>query len=514
MMCAIAVSMFLGISWLAHVTHVVVSQTSSSTAVAQVAQAVFGRGPMFFTVQVMTAASLVLAANTAYQDFPRLSSILARDGYLPRALINRGDRLVFSNGILTLAVLAGSLLVAFDADLNRLIQLYLVGVFVSFTLSQAGMVARWRRARDAGWRRRAGTNAAGALVTGIVLLVVLATKFLEGAWIVAIAIPLVILGMHAVHKSYRGVQERLTVPLTPLPHSAPHRAVVLLDRLDAPATAALSCAQAIPGADVSAVWIGPAPVDRALWHRLAPGIPLSPTPSAQPGLRRALSDEYSGKATGITTLVTPLAVALWPLPHVVSRSNRLQRAARAAALKSRTRIGVLEPIVHDLRPAADEPLPPSFVDRVCVLVPSLNAASLRALDFAARLGTNDVRAVHIALDPMEAERLEKAWRNEQMDLPLDLHDSPFRHFGASLTEYLTGLRSGSPQGTIIVMVPEVVPEGVGRTFLYSHTTTAVRRALLEQTGVAIATVPFPIAESSESLCQPHTSQRHLSRSTG
>ena len=153
MMCAIAVSMFLGISWLAHVTHVVVSQTSSSTAVAQVAQAVFGRGPMFFTVQVMTAASLVLAANTAYQDFPRLSSILARDGYLPRALINRGDRLVFSNGILTLAVLAGSLLVAFDADLNRLIQLYLVGVFVSFTLSQAGMVARWRRARDAGWRR-------------------------------------------------------------------------------------------------------------------------------------------------------------------------------------------------------------------------------------------------------------------------------------------------------------------------------------------------------------------------
>jgi hypothetical protein len=177
-------------------------------------------------------------------------------------------------------------------------------------------------------------------------------------------------------------------------------------------------------------------------------------------------------------------------------------------------MGLLEPIVHDLGAAPDGPQTPSVVDRVCVLVPSLNAASLSALDFAVRLGTDDVRAAHIALDPLEAERLEKAWRDEEIELPLDLHDSPFRHFGASLAEYVTGLRSGNPYGTIIVVVPEVVPTGPGRSFLYSHTTKAVQRALLDQTGVAIATVPFPMEGYDEALCPLHTSELRFSGSTG
>jgi len=176
-MGVMTISMFIGITWLANHTGVVFTEESERTVVAQVADAVFGGGLMFYVVQAMTAGILILAANTAYQDFPRLSSILAQDRFMPRQFMNRGDRLVFSNGILILAILASILIVVFDADLNSLIQLYLVGVFISFTLSQSGMVVHWRRTRGPGWRRRLYINGFGASVTGLVFLVVVTTKF-------------------------------------------------------------------------------------------------------------------------------------------------------------------------------------------------------------------------------------------------------------------------------------------------------------------------------------------------
>ena len=152
-MGVMSISMFIGISLLANQTQVVATEEGGRTVVAEIAAAVFGGGYMLYVVQIMTAGILILAANTAYQDFPRLSSILAQDRFMPRQFINRGDRLVFSNGILILAVLASILIVIFDANLTQLIQLYLVGVFISFTLSQTGMVVHWRRTREPGWRR-------------------------------------------------------------------------------------------------------------------------------------------------------------------------------------------------------------------------------------------------------------------------------------------------------------------------------------------------------------------------
>lgn len=486
-MGAIAVTMFLGISWLAHATHVVYTQNSHSTALAQVAEAIFGTGPMFFVVQAMTAAILVLAANTAYQDFPRLSSILARDRYMPRAFMNRGDRLVFSNGIVTLALLAGGLLVLFDADLTRLIQLYLVGVFVSFTLSQSGMVVRWRHTHDKGWRRRAAANGAGAFVTGVVLVVVLTTKFLEGAWMVTVAIPLVILAMRSVRAHYSRVDEELSVPAPPLPPTAPHRAVVLLERLDAAAVVALAHARAIPDAEVSSIWMGSGPLDMGAWEAIAPS-----TAVAQVGRDAASTSLVGVDEKALTTVVVPVTVGSWPLPHVIAPSNRLRRATRKA-LTSGMPVQLLESIVHDeMLVSGGRQAPPAF-DRVCVLVSSLDASSRRAIEFARRLGIADIRAGHIVLDPVEGEALTAAWQSQGMDLRLELHEAPFRHFGASLADYITGLRAGRPDGGVIVVVPEVVVERTGRSFLHSHTIRAVRRALLEQTSVAIVTVPFHVA---------------------
>ena len=210
MMAVLSIAMFLGITLLAQAYHVMPSDTE--TVVSQLARGVFGnRGVLYYSVQAATMLILVLAANTAYADFPRLASILARDRYVPRQFMNQGDRLAFSNGIVGLSILAAVLIVAFGGDTHALIPLYMIGVFVSFTLSQAGMVVRWRRQRGPGWRSNAAVNAVGAVVTGVVLVVVAMTKAHEGAWIIMLLIPLNVLFFRVTRTHYDGVARQLSI---------------------------------------------------------------------------------------------------------------------------------------------------------------------------------------------------------------------------------------------------------------------------------------------------------------
>ena len=194
--------LFFGISVLAHRLHPYPSH--DRTVIAQLGLAVFGNGPMFVLLQFATAAILTLAANTAYNGFPSLSSIIAKDGYLPRQLANRGDRLVFSNGIIVLAAAAAALLIAFRGLTNTLIPLYAVGVFTSFTLSQFGMVRHHLRLREPGWRRSAVLNAVGAVATLVVLLIVAVTKFTSGAWVPIVVIPLIVVLFKGIKSPLRG----------------------------------------------------------------------------------------------------------------------------------------------------------------------------------------------------------------------------------------------------------------------------------------------------------------------
>src|SRR5207237_3357150 len=165
--------------------------------------------PMYFAVQALTFGILVLAANTSYQGFPRLAAVLAKDRFFPRQFVNLGDRLVYSNGILVLAGIASLLIWIFHANVISLIHLYVVGVFTAFTLSQAGMVRYWRRTREPGWQRRAAVNGMGAVVTGLVALLVIQAKFLAGAWMVTIAIPTLIGASLLVNRHYRKIGRRL-----------------------------------------------------------------------------------------------------------------------------------------------------------------------------------------------------------------------------------------------------------------------------------------------------------------
>ena len=206
---ALLIVLFLGITYLAY--DFGIRPSEHETVVSQLARHIFGRGPVYYEIQAVTMLILLLAANTSYADFPRLASLLAKDRFLARQFANQGDRGVFSNGIIILSGLAVALLIAFGGDTNALIPLYAVGVFVSFTLSQSGMVVRWLRRRQQGWRWRVWVNGIGAFTTGVVMLTIAVTKFAHGAWIVVLLIPAFVAVFVLVHRHYEDVARQLSL---------------------------------------------------------------------------------------------------------------------------------------------------------------------------------------------------------------------------------------------------------------------------------------------------------------
>lgn len=246
-MGALLGSMFVGLSFLA--SRVGVLPAEHETVLSQIGRTVFGEGPLWGLLQVATATILILAANTAYADFPRLASILARDRYLPRGFQFRGDRLAFSTGIAVLTVLASSLLVIFKGSLDALIPLYAVGVFTSFTLSQSGMVVHWRRVRGRGWKRSAVINGIGAVATAVVTLVIASTKFVHGAWLVIVLIPLFILLLRAIHSHYTSLHQARRAETPVRAQNVVVRAVVPIADLGVEARQALAYARAVAADD-------------------------------------------------------------------------------------------------------------------------------------------------------------------------------------------------------------------------------------------------------------------------
>jgi len=269
----LAITMFAGVTWLAIVSGVRISEDNSTlglpadavqpTVLAQLGTAVFGSGSIgFFALQIFTTLVLVLAANTAYNSFPIMASVLGRDGYLPRQFGRRGDRLVFSNGILFLAGSSALLIVAFDASVTRLVQLYILGVFLSFTLSQAGMVRHWThelRTATASQRPRMlrdrVINGVGAAVTALVLVIVVVTKFAHGAWLVILAVPLFYFVMVGINRHYRRLDERMAAAPGGVRLPSRVHAVVLVSRLHAPAMQALAFARATRPDRIEAVHV-------------------------------------------------------------------------------------------------------------------------------------------------------------------------------------------------------------------------------------------------------------------
>jgi amino acid transporter len=289
----ISITMFLGITYLAFDLGIVPG--GEETAVSKIAHRVFGGGVLYFIVQAATLLILVLAANTSYADFPRLSSILARDGFVPRQFANQGDRLVFSNGITILSGFAILLVVVFRGDTHSLLPLYAIGVFISFTLSQGGMVRRWLRRREAGWQWRVWVNGVGAIATGVVMLTLAVTKFAEGAWIVVLVIPVVVAVFRVMHGHYTEIAQELSLEDFEGPPEFQHTVLVLVGDVHRGVVRAVQYAKTLaPTAIVRGVYVetDPARTGRLeeKWARWGLGVPLVVLTSPYRSLLRPLLD--------------------------------------------------------------------------------------------------------------------------------------------------------------------------------------------------------------------------------
>ncbi len=271
----ILVTLFIGITFLAH--HYGVVPRAEETVVSQLARQIFGGGLLYYEIQAVTMLILILAANTSFADFPRLAYFLARDGFIPRQFATRGDRLVFSNGILILGGAAAALIAVFGGDTHALIPLYAVGVFLSFTLSQASMVRRWLGRREEGWWWRWWFNAIGAVVTGLVMLVIAVTKFSHGAWIVVLLIPVCVLAFLTVRRHYTDVAGQLSLEEYGGPPPVENVVLVMVGDLHRGVATALRYAQALsPSARAVYVELDP---DRTWrleerWGKWGLGVPL------------------------------------------------------------------------------------------------------------------------------------------------------------------------------------------------------------------------------------------------
>ena len=277
-MAVVLGTFFVGLTVLADRLGIV--PVPEETVVSQIARRLHGSGLFYYAIQAATALILVLAANTSFADFPRLSSLLARDRFIPRQFATLGERLVFSNGIMVLGAMAALLLVLFGGETHALIPLYAVGVFISFTLSQSGMVRRWWYRREPGWRHRLVINGVGAVTTGIVTLVIAATKFTHGAWIVVIVVPTLVAAFLAMRRHYDEVAEQLSLEGLARPPELRHTVLVIVGDLHRGVVRAVQYAKtlAAPNVAVRAVFVETDPARTAKleekWARWGLGVPL------------------------------------------------------------------------------------------------------------------------------------------------------------------------------------------------------------------------------------------------
>ena len=318
-MAVILGTLFMGISILAH--HLQPYPSHDTTVLAQLGIQVFGQGAVFFVLQIATALILILAANTAYADFPRVASVIAFDEYLPHQMRNRGDRLVFSNGVLILATAAIVLIVAFGGVTTALIPLYAVGVFTSFTLSQAGMVRHHQKQREENWRRHAIMNGIGSVATLIVLVIVATTKFTSGAWVPLVLIPLIILLFKAIRRHYLRVDNALKANLTSeMTRPRRNTVVVLVGNVNGGVLQALSYAKSLNPNYLVAVRLVDSDEEAAevnkVWLDAGFDIPLETVYSPYRELRRPLlefldrlDEQYEND--NVTVIIPEFVVRHW-----------------------------------------------------------------------------------------------------------------------------------------------------------------------------------------------------------
>jgi amino acid transporter len=485
----IAITMFLGVSYLA--VHVHAMPSSTASVVSQIARAVFPAGSvggfMYYAVQATTLLILVLAANTSFQGFPRLSALLARDRFAPRQFSNLGDRLVFSNGMLVLAAAAAALLVIYKANTNSLIHLYVIGVFTAFTLSQAGMVRYWLRVRTAGWRGRIAINSVGAAATGLVTVIVVWTKFGEGAWLVTVAIPVLVFVMLGVRRHYSRVGRRLSAGAAAVA-SAPNarnRTLLVVEDIDPATERALAFTRTIAPDHFRAIHVPRRGTDPGIgprWFHHADGRPLLETLERQGSSVDAVLEQVWRLPRGESDFVTVV------VPEQFRRRSLAEEARHPFEFALKLRLLAESGVVVVDVPTVDE-APNGRPLAARIFVSGANAASMRALNWAEAVGLPDTRAVNFAFDETEAAAMRRKWRAQDVRVPLEVRAAPYRDIGDPLLAYLRELTSAGDD--VLVILPELIVRGWAR-LLHNQRALYAKRLLLVEPHVILASVPYQL----------------------
>jgi len=493
----IAIAMFVGVSWLAVHMHAIPTSSGTPSVLSEIARAVFpaasSLGFMYWVVQVLTLAVLVLAANTSYQGFPRLAALLARDGFFARQFTNLGDRLVFSNGILVLTAIACALLWAYNASVDSLIHLYVIGVFTAFTLSQAGMVRYWWRTRDRGWSHRIAINAVGASATALVTVIVIWTKFTEGAWLVTVAIPVLVLVFLGINRHYRRFARRLTAGIGAVRAAGTptNRDFVWVESIDVATEGALWYARSVGHDGPARALLAPGkhtdPGIRPRWWSFADNDPPLEVLSTAEGRMHALLEEVWATPRGESQFATVI------VPEQFKRASLLSAAGRTSfrlklRLLSESGVVVTDVPAVTAKRSPDGKTPKRLVVRV--LVANIHAGALRALNYAETLGVEDTRAISFAFDDEEGRRLADDALRAGIAMPLDISSAPYRDIGTPLLAYIREL-TADPDTVVNVVMPEVVVRGWARA-LHNQRALYIKRTLLFEPHVILSSVPYQV----------------------
>lgn len=486
----ISITLFLGVSWLTVEMGALPSESVS--LVSEIARATFpsssSASAMYYAVQGLTFAILILAANTSYQGFPRLAAVLARDRFFPRQFVNLGDRLVYSNGIIVLAGLAGLLIWIFHADVIALIHLYVVGVFTAFTLSQAGMVRYWLRREHTGWRRKAIINGAGAATTGVVTLLVIQAKFLAGAWMVTIAVPLLIALFYMIRRHYSRVARRLRAGVAAVAAAPPatNRVVLYVESFDAALQEAVWYARRIAGDDFAAIHVPGKRTDPGILPRFRQFTEMHPDLEVirpEDGRADAVIEYLWALPRGESSFVTVVVPELFRTRSLVGAARRTEFSLKRRLLREPGAVITNVPVLAE---GGDTQPPKRIACRI--LISGAHAASMRALRYAQTLGLPNTSAVFFAFDSDEAERLRTEWDERNMPLPLDVHEAPFRDIGDPLLGYLRGITI-DPEAVAVVIMPELIFSGLTRS-LHNQRALYIKRLLLFEPRVILSSVPY------------------------
>jgi amino acid transporter len=507
-MALILGSLFLGITLLAMTYGVEAEPSGNPTVIAKIAQDVFS-GPLIFLFpifQLSVLGILTLSAETSYAGFPRLAFLLARDGYLPKQFSLRGDRLAFSVGVIALTVLAGVLLIIFKGNTNALINLFAVGVFIAFTLSQAGMVVHWwhLRTQERHWLRSLLINGVGAVATGLVALVVASTKFLEGAWIVVVLIPLLVLLFTGISHHYEYVERERITALPLHPQDIRHRLIVPIAALNHAAKQALAYARSI-APQVTAVHVAvdreKADALRAAWDEwqtsLAPH-EMSTLDIIDPGHRLPLLPllDYIDAVHQQHPEETLTVV----LPEVVESSlRRVFSSPKILGLKAtllfRPDIMVANVPLQQRTSMGTLPTRPQEVHhRFIVPLAGLDRAALASLAYARSI-SGHVTAMHVIVDDEQVEQVRASWQQWQHQIAAEeethllIIESPYRTLLRPILAYIDAVHLRHPEDTLTVIVPELVVAHWWEYLLHNQVALRLKAALLLRPGVAVLNVP-------------------------